>query len=117
MKTKVFYQRADGYAQANNSFDKKYEHVSIVEKILGHALPSGAEVHHVNENKSDNRPENLVVCPSAKYHALLHTRMRALDAGYPAHYRKCYVCGEFDDPQSMYQKPRTAHIRHRTCKW
>ena len=81
----MFYKRADQYKQANRSFSKKYEHVAVAERALGKPLPLGAEIHHVNEDKSDNRPENLVICPNAKYHALLHMRMRAIASGFPAH--------------------------------
>jgi hypothetical protein len=113
----TFYTRADNYKQANRMLGKKYEHIAVAERALGHALPVGSEVHHVNEDKSDNRGSNLVICPSAKYHALLHMRMRALAAGVPAHYRCCYVCGVWSDPDTMYQKPNTMHIRHRGCYW
>jgi hypothetical protein len=113
----MFYKRADKYKQAGRRDQKKYEHVAVAESALGKPLPIGAEIHHVNEDKSDNRPENLVICPSAKYHALLHMRMRAIAAGHPAHYRRCYVCSTYADPSEMYIKPNTPHARHRACKW
>jgi hypothetical protein len=55
-----------------------YEHVLIAEKALGKSLPKGAVVHHINGIPYDNRPENLVICPSKEYHALIHKRMKEL---------------------------------------
>jgi hypothetical protein len=54
------------------------EHVLVVEKAMGKYLRHTADVHHVNGNKSDNRPGNLVACHDRAYHVLLHTRARAL---------------------------------------
>lgn len=113
----IFYSRSDGYSQAGFRGKRKYQHIAVAERALGRSLPANAEVHHVNENKSDNRPENLVICPSAKYHQLLHMRMRAIEAGHPAHFRRCYVCKLYGDPATMYLKPNTAHARHRSCDW
>jgi DNA-directed RNA polymerase sigma subunit (sigma70/sigma32) len=31
-------------------------------------------VHHVNGDRSDNRPANLVICEDQSYHQLLHQR-------------------------------------------
>lgn len=76
-------------------------HIVIAERALGHALPAGAEVHHVNEIKSDNRPENLVICPSRAYHKLLHLRIDALKACGNATWRKCKVCHQHDDPANL----------------
>lgn len=68
-----------GYIYRTVSKNKlQYEHITIAEKALGKPLPKGAEVHHVNRIRSDNRPENLVICPSHAYHMLLHARQRKL---------------------------------------
>ncbi len=48
------------------------EHILIAEKVLGKLLPDAAIVHHVNEDVSDNRKENLVICEDRAYHNLLH---------------------------------------------
>jgi HNH endonuclease len=56
----------------------KLEHTHVAEQALGKPLPEGAQVHHINHKKTDNRPCNLVICPDAAYHALLHKREKAL---------------------------------------
>ena len=91
----------DGYIVQHINGARKKQHTHIAEKALGRVLPNGAVVHHVNENKSDNRNENLVVCPDAKYHKLLHVRQKALDDCGDANHRKCTYCKKYDDIKNM----------------
>lgn len=93
-----------------------FEHVLVVEAALGKPLPPGAEIHHVNENRSDNRPANLVLCQDHLYHRLLHVRTRALRACGRASWHKCVLCKEYDDPSNLYFKPhRKSGGRHPAC--
>jgi len=78
-----------------------YEHTAVAEAALGRVLPVGAEVHHFNGDKTDNRGANLVICPDHKYHALLHTRTNALRACGNPEWRKCPYCKQHDDPSNM----------------
>jgi hypothetical protein len=80
-----------------------YAHVSVAERALWRPLPSGAEVHHVNGDKLDNRPCNLVICQDKAYHKLLHVRSRIVRAGGDPNAAKiCSTCkrlrpfGEFN---------------------
>lgn len=68
----------NGYVDMHVDGRRVYEHVLVAEKALGKKLPHGAVAHHVNRNRADNRPSNLVICPNEKYHRLLHKRMREL---------------------------------------
>lgn len=104
---------AGGYVRLSGS--RKPEHVEIAERAIGGELPCGAEVHHVNGDKADNRHSNLVVCPSRSYHALLHMRQRALDSCGNASWRRCEKCGEWGDPSHMVIRKSRAGAIHKTC--
>lgn len=67
-----------GYVDMGVNGRRQYEHILIAEKALGKPLPGGAVVHHANGKKSDNRPCNLVICPSTGYHSMLHKRMKQI---------------------------------------
>lgn len=103
-----------GYKIVRHGGKDRRQHVLVAERALGHPLPPGAQVHHVNEDKLDNRPENLVICPDWTYHKLIHQRTRAFEACGHADWRKCPYCGQYDDPATMAQRKR--HFAHRACR-
>lgn len=92
----------------------RYEHVEVAERALGKPLPKGAIVHHVNGVKTDNCPENLVVCQDQAYHKLLHQRMRARDACGNPNWRCCKWCKKWDDPANGMAVTSKDAI-HRAC--
>lgn len=57
----------------------KKEHHIIWEKKYG-KLPEGAVIHHINENKLDNRIENLMMFPSHAAHMAYHYKQRNIDS-------------------------------------
>ena len=109
------HTRKDGYRHTKVGNQRKYEHIWVAEKALGRPLQRANRVHHVNGDRADNRPENLVICPTAKYHTLLHMRMNAVAAGKPPHYRFCGLCKQYDDPATMYITPTANRAKHREC--
>jgi predicted NUDIX family phosphoesterase len=100
----------------------KLAHVVVAERALGKELPLGAQVHHFNGVRSDNRNDNLVICQDAAYHALLHMRQKAMEACGDPSKRKCGYCKVWDEPEKMTcrrSKKQGDEYRHREChaKW
>jgi hypothetical protein len=62
-----------------------YEHILVAEKALGRKLvnlgkgnPMSEVVHHIDGNKQNNAPSNLLIC-THKYHIELHHRLEKSD--------------------------------------
>lgn len=55
---------------------KRYvmEHRLVVEKDIGRYLTSKEHVHHINNNPSDNRINNLKLCANNFEHRQIHSR-------------------------------------------
>lgn len=87
------------------------EAVLVCEKALGKALPLQAIPHHVNHIKTDNLNKNLVICQDTAYHFMLHRRERAYKSCGHAHWRKCWVCQQYDDPKNLHIGSKAYHSK------
>ena len=77
------------------------EHRLVMEQQLGRQLTSIEYVHHGNENRFDNRPDNLEVMDPCAHGRLHHLR-------YPIK-KNCVVCGTEFEPH------KTKRKRKKTC--
>ena len=51
-----------------------YLHQLVAEQTVDRKLRPGEIVHHLDEDKTHNSPENLAVCSSASVHRQYHIR-------------------------------------------
>lgn len=87
-----------GYKMLSVRGRKVAEHRLVMERHVGRKLLWNEHVHHVNENKLDNRLENLVITDPGEHHRVHHfRRFRS-----PTH-KQCIRCMEI--------KPRSAFSR------
>jgi hypothetical protein len=94
-----------------------YKHRAIAEKILGRPLKNEECVHHIDENGLNNENSNLVICPNAAYHKLLHIRAEAYDNFGNVNARRCYLCQKFDETRymSLQDRGKDSFYYHKKC--
>ena len=101
------------------------EHRYVAEQILGRPLRKGEVVHHINCQRTDNRPENILVFKSREDHTRFHAGgtlepcpedpqvyiSRFIRPDIP-----CAYCGTFFTPQNVHSKyccPECAKLSQR----
>lgn len=109
----------NGYVLIRVGDDYIREHILVAEKALGHPLPPKAVIHHVDERKTNNAPNNLVICEDQPYHLLLHRRLKALLACGDPSALPCSICRGYERQGEMYVHRRrnspVPRARHKDC--
>lgn len=100
---------------------QKLEHRLVVERAIGRKLRRSEYVHHVDGNKLNNDPSNLVACQDGSYHMLLHRRQAALEACGDPGALFCQTCDGYSKPGEMLVRfvgPRKTELIavHKSCR-
>ena len=111
------YIDAQGYIMLKKTTRKYHpikEHILVAEIMYGGELPKGADVHHIDLDRTNNHPNNLMIC-SHSYHLIAHRWLRAKQACGNPGWRKCVFCKAWDEPENLFIG-NTHNVYHRRCE-
>lgn len=102
------YQTPKGRLLITGTHEGKGKHVlyyrALMEAHLGRKLGRDEVVHHINEDPSDDRIENLQVMTNAEHTALHRAALTAArwphraEGAWSSHGPSCSECGQTDSP-------------------
>jgi hypothetical protein len=78
MSAKSKHIDSQGYVKVRG----KHEHRAVMEEMIGRELMAGEEVHHIDFDRSNNAPENLMLVDSLE-HKRLHIGSKGKNEGKP----------------------------------
>jgi HNH endonuclease len=67
---------SSGYQQFKDPSTGRWEltHKRVAEKLVGGSIFPGREVHHIDGDKTNNRPSNLTIVSKAKHRVIHRTK-------------------------------------------
>ncbi len=114
----MYINKVNGY-QYTHSKMRAPLHVArlVAASILGRQLFTTEHIHHADNNKTNNNPENIVICSSQKDHNELHMLINSKKESGHAGWRKCKFCKQYDDPANMsfIKQSYSGGYRHKSC--
>ncbi len=101
----------DGYYNIRINGRVMLEHRHIIEQKIGRELKEKERVHHINGDKLDNRPENLVILSNRRHTAYHNTgKLEPIWA-----FTTCLYCGKVIERRIKKMKERPHSFCNREC--
>lgn len=120
VKPRTEFSDGQGYVNSvvlrENSGNRERLHRVIVMGVVGRKLSSSVIVHHVDDDGTNNRHDNLVVLENQGEHARLHYRRSVLRAGGdPFTDALCDLCHHVHPMADCYRLKANRTWRGRGC--
>ena len=91
-----------------------FYHTVVAESFFRGSLPTSNVIHHIDENRKNNEPWNLMVC-SRKQHSVIHQKLRAEKACGNQDWQKCYYCQKYDALENLFIGVNKRAAYHLVC--
>jgi hypothetical protein len=92
------------------------EHTLVLEEVLGRPILPTETGHHINGDKTDNSPGNLILFATKAMHTAFHQRLKAFEACDHWDWRQCWICHRYDGIENLYINPAAQNAYHQDCR-
>jgi hypothetical protein len=93
------------------------EHIIIVlQARKGKPLPPKSEIHHFDGDRSNNKNNNLVVCPNTAYHRLIEARTKRYKETGDFNLKKCIMCKQIKSLDNFHKDKQCWDNKNKRCK-
>lgn len=90
-----------------------FEHIVIMEKLLGRMIGTDEHIHHINGERGDNAPGNLLLFKSHSAHHAYEARIKAFKECGHYNWRKCPYCHKYDSMENLSMSKK--FVYHKVC--
>jgi hypothetical protein len=108
----ILVKRPEHHRAYSNGY--VFEHILIMEKLLGRPVLPNEAPHHRDGNRANNSPGNLTLFKTHLMHHLYHARLNAFISCGNYEWRQCGYCHNYDDIMNMTKHGR-GHF-HANCR-
>ncbi len=103
-----------GYVEIRSKNGRKRHHRHVMEQALGRKLKPNEVVHHIDHDRTNNEPENLMIFQSHAEHNDYHKA--ELRSNLPEGHKKCPRCGIVKSLDGFYKHNRRGYGVSSHCK-